>query len=74
MTRPGRRAVRLWAQRHVGRERRLLERDGTRVVEVHPDDATVALAAGYPRTNEDAGPRIVAAARNLARTELASLA
>ena len=74
MTRPGRRIVRTWAFRHLRRERRHLERGGTRVVDVHPDEETVALAEGYPRHNAEAGPHIVARARTLATAALADLA
>lgn len=70
MTRPGRRVVRTWAHRHLRRERGTLEGAGTRVIDVHPDDETVALAEGYPRENTAAGPQIVARARHLALTAL----
>jgi predicted acylesterase/phospholipase RssA len=63
MTRPGRGLVRSRARRQLAAEVEALRRSGAHTVVVSPDEAVMALAEGFPRTNRDAGPRIVAAAR-----------
>ncbi len=63
MTRPGRGLVRRRARRQLRTEVQQLTAAGSTVVVVEPDEAIMAVAEGYPRHAPDAGPRIVAAAK-----------
>lgn len=74
MSRPGGRAViRRRARRQLDDELEPLRGADVTTVVVEPDADTVALAEGYPRTNQEAGPQLVAAARRATHVALDSL-
>ncbi len=64
MTRPGRGVVRTRARRQLVAEVAALHDKGASVVVLEPDAEIVALADGFPRTNGEAGPTIVAEVAN----------
>lgn len=65
MTRPGGGLVRERARRQLNREVAAVERSGARAVVIHPNEAIVDLASGFPRVRPEVGADIVSAARNL---------
>ena len=73
MTRPGRGFVRLRARRQLKHEVAAIQASGTRTVVVHPSDAVMAAADGFPRRNPDAGLEIVDAARQQTIDEINQL-
>ncbi len=66
MTQPGRGLVRLRSRRQLDDEVAQLRSDGVDVVVVEPTSDVVALAKGYPRTNREIGPQVVARAEQIA--------
>lgn len=63
MSRAGRGVLRRRARRRLQWEVAALRAAGSRVVVLEPDQRITALAAGFPRTNPQLGPEIVANAR-----------
>ena len=70
MTQPGRGPVRIRSRRQLDSEVASLRDDGVEVVTIEPTTDVVEMAKGYPRTNRDRGPAIVARAEELARAVL----
>ena len=62
MTRPGNGIFKRRARRQLAAERESLEERGTAVVTISPTESIIETAAGFPRSNRDAGPAIVDAA------------
>lgn len=74
MTRPGRGLVQVRARRQLNRELANLESAGTATVTLHPNEAVMTAANGFPRTNPAAGPRTVAESRHQTINALKHLA
>lgn len=72
MTRPGRRLTSGHARRQLDREVQALETGGSTVVVVTPDDATGALADGFPRRNGHRAGELFERAAELTRHRLAA--
>lgn len=70
MTQPGRGLVRLRSRRQLDAEVASLQAEGTDVVTIEPTSDVVEMAKGYPRTNRERGPDIVARAEELALAAL----
>ena len=62
-TRPGSGLLKRRARRQLQREVADLETAGSQVVVITPTERTMQIADGFPRSNPDAGPAIVDAAR-----------
>jgi len=65
MTQPGNGAIRRRARRQLDAEMLLLERAGTHALRIEPDEYIMELAKGFPRRNQDAGPKIAETAAQM---------